>query len=129
MWAYRRIRGGRVQWTPDIGSGDTDTVLARHDVDATTVSSCNASGTESVSARHSVAFTSCALSSAEIKLSVSDREALACIEIKVKVNFVIYTADRKVTTYIYAKFFLLRCVNHAALPLVRCLDSPSPEVS
>jgi len=35
-----------------------------------------------------------------------------------KVNFEIYVADRKATTCI--KLFLLRCVNLAALPLVRC---------
>jgi len=37
---------------------------------------------------------------------------------KVKFNFEIYIADRKATTH--AQLFLLRCVNPAALPLVRC---------
>jgi len=43
-----------------------------------------------------------------------------------KVNFEIYIADRKATTCISAKFFLLRCVNSAALPLVRCYSISPP---
>jgi len=39
---------------------------------------------------------------------------------KLKVKFSIYIADHKATTYIYEKVFLLRCVNSAALQLVRC---------
>jgi len=39
-----------------------------------------------------------------------------------KVNFEIYIADRKATTCISSKLFLLRCVNPAALPLVRCFS-------
>jgi len=38
---------------------------------------------------------------------------------KLKVNFEIYMADRKATTRIKAKLFLLRCINPAVLPLVR----------
>jgi len=44
-----------------------------------------------------------------------------------KVNFEIYIADRKITTCIYiGKAFLLRCVNPAALPLVRCYSIRPP---
>jgi len=43
-----------------------------------------------------------------------------------KVNFKIYIADRKTTTCIYAKLFLPCCVNHAALPLVRCYSICPP---
>jgi len=45
---------------------------------------------------------------------------------KVKVNFEIYIVDRKATACIYAKLFLLRCVNPAALPLVRCYSIRLP---
>jgi len=51
-------------------------------------------------------------------------------DLKVKVNFEIYIADRKATTCILAKLFLLRCVNPAALHTgTLLLDSPSPEGS
>jgi len=43
-----------------------------------------------------------------------------------KVNFEIYIADRKATTRIKAKLFLLRCVNPAALPLIRCYSIRLP---
>jgi len=49
-----------------------------------------------------------------------------------KDNFEIYIADQKATTCIWAKLFLLRCVNPAELPLVGPtlqLDSPFPEGS
>jgi len=49
-----------------------------------------------------------------------------CIKLKLKVNFEIYIADRKATTCIQAKLFLLRCVNPAALPLVRCYSIRHP---
>ena len=42
------------------------------------------------------------------------------------VNIEIYIADLKATTCISAKLFLLRCVNPAALPLVRCYSFPFP---
>jgi len=45
---------------------------------------------------------------------------------KVNVNFEIYIADRKATTCIEAKLFLLRCVYPAALPLVRCYSIRLP---
>jgi len=45
---------------------------------------------------------------------------------KLKVNFEIYIADRKATTRMQAKLFLLRCVNPAALPLVRCYSIRLP---
>jgi len=38
----------------------------------------------------------------------------------------IYIADRKATACIQAKLFLLRCVNPAALPLVRCYSIRPP---
>jgi len=41
-----------------------------------------------------------------------------------EVNLEIYIADRKATTK--AKLFLLRCVNPAALPLVRCYSIRPP---
>jgi len=45
------------------------------------------------------------------------REAERSLKLK-KVNFEIYIADRKATTCIWAKLFLLCCVNPTALPLV-----------
>jgi len=47
-------------------------------------------------------------------------------DVKVEVNFEIYVADRKATTRIKAMLFLLRCVNPAALPLVRCYSIRLP---
>jgi len=46
--------------------------------------------------------------------------------VKVKVNFVIYIADWKATTYIYAMIYLLCCVNSAALPQVLCYSFHLP---
>jgi len=43
-----------------------------------------------------------------------------------KVNFEIYIADLKATACIYAKLFLLRCVNPTSLPLVRCYSIRPP---
>jgi len=43
-----------------------------------------------------------------------------------KVSFEIYIADRKATTCIQVKLFLLRCVNPAALPQVRCYSIRLP---
>jgi len=40
--------------------------------------------------------------------------------VKVKVNFEIYIAIGKLLPVYRQKLFLLRCVNPAALPLVRC---------
>jgi len=49
------------------------------------------------------------------------------IKFKLKVNFVIYITDRKAIYYLYiGKAFLLRCVNLAALPLVRCYSIHLP---
>jgi len=45
---------------------------------------------------------------------------------KVKVNFEINLADRKSTTCLKAKLFLLRCVNPAALSLARCYSIRHP---
>jgi len=41
-------------------------------------------------------------------------------------NFEIYIADRKATTCIYAKLFMLCCINSAAVQLVRCYSFRPP---
>jgi len=46
--------------------------------------------------------------------------------LKLRVNFVIYIADRIATTCTQAKLFLLRCVNPAALPPARCYSIRLP---
>jgi len=48
------------------------------------------------------------------------------ITVEVKVNFEIYIADLEATTCIEAKLFMFRCVNSAALPLVRCWSIRRP---
>jgi len=47
-------------------------------------------------------------------------------KVEKKVNFEISIADQKATTHIKAKLFLLRFVNSAALPLVRCCSIRLP---
>jgi len=89
-------------------------------------------GTESLSSRRT--WTICRfLSREEINAAaIVDRQvrvelaAIAYHVFKLKVNFEIFIADRKATTCIQAKPFLLRCVNPAVLPLVRCYSIRTP---
>jgi len=58
--------------------------------------------------------------------TISAEDCWCCCQLKVKVNFEIYIAERKATTCIKAELFLLRCVYPAALPLIRCYSIRHP---